>query len=91
MVKHEQDVLVVPVALVAAVVVLSLELLWHFKNINPINTELIQDLASNFLKKKPNMRSYLNNFEYRYHLDEEKNELGSRKAWVFDLRNEFQA
>jgi len=50
-VKHEQDVLVVPVALVAAVVVLSLELLWHFKNINPINTELIQDLASNFLKK----------------------------------------
>lgn len=50
MVKHEQDVLVVPVALVVAVLVLSLELLWHFKNINPINTELIQELASNFLK-----------------------------------------
>lgn len=50
MVKHEQDVLVVQVALVAAVVVLSLELLWHFKNINPINTELIQELTSNFLK-----------------------------------------
>ena len=52
MVKHEQDVLVVPVALAAAVVVLSLELPWHwnFKNINPINTELIQELASNFLK-----------------------------------------
>jgi len=51
-VKHEQDVLVVPVALAAAVVVLSLELPWHwhFKNINPINTELIQELASNFLK-----------------------------------------
>jgi uncharacterized membrane protein (Fun14 family) len=49
-VKHEQDVLVVPVALVVAVLVLSLELLWHFKNINPINTELIQELASNFLK-----------------------------------------
>jgi hypothetical protein len=49
-VKHEQDVLVVQVALVAAVVVLSLELLWHFKNINPINTELIQELTSNFLK-----------------------------------------
>jgi hypothetical protein len=48
-VKHEQDVLVVPVALVVAVLVLSLELLWHFKNINPINTELIQELASNFL------------------------------------------
>jgi len=29
-VKHEQDVLVVQVALVAAVVVLSLELLWHW-------------------------------------------------------------
>lgn len=52
MVKHEQDVLVVLVALAAAVVVLSLVLLLHFKNINPISTDLIQELASKFLKKE---------------------------------------
>lgn len=50
MVKHEQDVLVVPVALVVAVLVLSLELLWHFKNINPINTELYKNWHLIFLK-----------------------------------------
>lgn len=50
MVKHEQDVLVVPVALVVAVLVLSLELLWHFKNINPINTELYRNWHLIFLK-----------------------------------------
>jgi hypothetical protein len=49
-VKHEQDVLVVPVALVVAVLVLSLELLWHFKNINPINTELYKNWHLIFLK-----------------------------------------
>jgi hypothetical protein len=49
-VKHEQDVLVVPAAPAAAVVALSLELLWHLKNIDQISTEPVQDLAS-FLKK----------------------------------------
>jgi hypothetical protein len=40
-VKRGHDVMVAPIALAAAtIIVLSLELLWHLKDIDPISSEL---------------------------------------------------
>ena len=75
MVKRGQDVLVAPVALAAAavVVVLSLELHWHLKDIDQISSELVHKIWHlTSLNKSPNMISYGNKFEYLYHLHERK-------------------
>jgi hypothetical protein len=91
-VKRGQDVLVAPVALAAAaVVVLSLELLWQLKDIDLISSELVHKIWHlTSLNKSPNMIPYVNKFEYLYHLHERKKiQIGSRMAWVFDIGNEF--